>query len=149
MKFIGDWNNRQYVNWSVPQQKLEAKNDHTVNVALSELLETEKLLLQKLKAFNHSNIPGILERLNQDNRVREQLQLLKIKREQQQTQYDKVVRKYEDWEKEAADNQEHLLKLSDELNIPEYIANTFLLEAFQLIEQYKLVGREKEICMLD
>ena len=124
-------------------KNLRPKNDHTVNVALSELLETEKLLLQKLKAFNHSNIPGILERLNQDNRVREQLQLLKIKREQQQTQYDKVVRKYEDWEKEAVDNQEHLLKLSDELNIPEYIANTFLLEAFQLIEQYKLVGREK------
>ena len=35
------------------------------------------------------------------------------------------------------------MKLCSELNIPEYIANSFLLEAFQLIEQYKQVGREK------
>jgi uncharacterized protein YhaN len=124
-------------------KNLHPNNDFTDNGVLSQLLEKEKVLHQKLKAFNQSNIPAIQERLKQDNRVREQLQLFKIKLEQQQTQYDKVIRRFEDWEKEAAENKTLLLKLSGELNIPEYIANTFLLEAFQLIEQYKLVGREK------
>lgn len=124
-------------------KNLRPKNDHTVNMALSQLLEKEKALLQKLKDFSKSNIPVIQERLNQDNRVREQLQLLKIKLEQQQMQYDKAIMKFEDWEKEAAENKDLLQKLSSELNIPEYIADTFLLEAFQLIEQYKQVGREK------
>jgi uncharacterized protein YhaN len=124
-------------------KNLLPKNDVTDNGVLSQLLEKEKVLHQKMKAFNQSNIPAIQERLKQDNRMREQLQLLKIKLEQQQTQYDKVIRKFEDWEKEAAENKGLLLKLSGELNIPEYIANSFLLEAFQLIEQFKLVGREK------
>jgi uncharacterized protein YhaN len=124
-------------------KNLRPKNDHTVNKALSQLLEKEKVLQQKLKDFSQSNIPVIQERLNQDNRVREQLQLLRIKLEQQQMQYNKVIRKIEDWEKEAAENKDLLQNLSSELNIPEYIADTFLLEAFQLIEQYKLVGREK------
>jgi uncharacterized protein YhaN len=124
-------------------KNLKPKNDFTVNEDLSQLLEKEKRLLEKLNVFNQSNLPAIKERLNQDNRMREQLQLFKIKLEQQQTQFDKVVRKLEDLEKEAAENKNLLLKLSGDLNIPEYIANSFLLEAFQLIEQYKLVGREK------
>jgi uncharacterized protein YhaN len=124
-------------------KNLRPKNELTDKGVLGQLLEKEKLLSQKLKAFNQSNIPEIQERLKQDNRVREQLQLLKIKLKQQQTQYEKVLRKFEDLEKEMAEINEHLLKLSGELNIPEYIANTFLLEAFQLIEQYKQVGREK------
>ncbi|MFP7295704.1 AAA family ATPase [Neobacillus niacini] len=124
-------------------KNLKPKNDFTVNGPPSQLMDKEKELKQKLKAFNQSDILVIQEKLRRDHTFREQLQLLTIKLEQQQTQYDKVIRKFEDWEKEAAENKDLLLKLSGELNIPEYIANTFLLEAFQLIEQYKLAGREK------
>ncbi|MGZ4161476.1 MAG: ATP-binding protein, partial [Neobacillus sp.] len=80
----------------------------------------------------------------QDNRRREHLQLLKVKVEQQHNQYDKVISKFEEWEAQSAENKEKLLTISRELNIPEYIAKSFLLEAFQLIEQCKTVSREKK-----
>jgi uncharacterized protein YhaN len=125
-------------------KNLTQKNETKIHQALSQLLENEKKLIQKLEEYKNSNIAAIQEKLNQDNLLKEQYQLLKIKLEQQQTQYEKVIRKFEEWEIEAAENKEMLLKLSSELHIPEYIAQAFFLEAFQLIEQYKLVGREKK-----
>ncbi|MDQ1004209.1 uncharacterized protein YhaN [Neobacillus niacini] len=119
------------------------KNDTKINQTLSQLLEDEKRLLQLLEKYKNSNIPALQEKLKQDNYWKEQQQLLKIKLEQQQTLYEKVIRKFEEWEIEAAENKESILKLSGELHIPEYIADSFFLEAFQLIEQYKLLGREK------
>jgi uncharacterized protein YhaN len=120
------------------------KNETKINQALSQLLEDEKRFIQLLERYKNSNIPALQEKLKQDNYWKEQQQLLKIKLEQQQTQYEKVIRKFEEWEIEAADNQEMLVKLSSELHIPEYIAQSFFLEAFQLIEQYKLLCREKK-----
>ncbi|MEH6994332.1 AAA family ATPase [Neobacillus drentensis] len=125
-------------------KNLAHKNESKIHQALSQLLENEKKLIQKLEEYKNSNIPAIQEKLDQDNLRKEQYQLLKIKLEQQQTQYEKVIRKFEEWEIEAAENKGILMKLSSELHIPEYIAQTFFLEAFQLIEQYKLVGREKK-----
>ncbi|MCM3690291.1 ATP-binding protein [Neobacillus niacini] len=125
-------------------KNLTQRNETKIHQSLSQLLESEKKLIQKLEEYKNSNIPAIQEKLNQDNLRKEQYQLLKIRLEQQQTQYEKVIRKFEEWEIEAAENKEMLVKLSSELHIPEYIAQTFLLEAFQLIEQYKLVGREKK-----
>ncbi|MEH7494676.1 ATP-binding protein [Neobacillus niacini] len=120
------------------------KIDTKINQALSQLLEDEKRFIQLLERYKNSNIPALQEKLKQDNYWKEQQQLLKIKLEQQQTQYEKVIRKFEEWEIEAAENQEMLVKLSSELHIPEYIAQSFFLEAFQLIEQYKLICREKK-----
>ncbi|WHY02014.1 AAA family ATPase [Neobacillus sp. DY30] len=120
------------------------KNDTNMNQTLSRLLEDEKRILQKLEAYKKSNIPALQEKLKQDNYWREQHQLLKIKLDQQQSHYEKVIRKFEEWETEAAGNKKIILKLSSELHIPEYIADSFFLEAFQLIEQYKLLIRDKK-----
>lgn len=120
------------------------KDDTKITQALSQLLEDEKRLLKLLERYKNSNIPALKEKLKQDYYWKEQHQLLKIKLEQQKTQYEKVIRKFEEWEIEEAENKELILKLSSELRIPEYIAHSFFLEAFQLIEQYKLIGREKK-----
>jgi uncharacterized protein YhaN len=119
------------------------KNDTKINQALNQLLEDEKRLLQLLEKYKNSNIPALQEKLKQDHYWKEQQQLLKIKLEQQQVIYEKVIKKFEEWEIEAAENKESVLKLSCELQIPEYIADSFFLEAFQLIEQYKQISREK------
>ncbi len=74
---------------------------------------------------------------------REQLQTVKIKLEQQQNQYEKVIAKSEEWEKEAALHKKALGTISNELRIPEIISNSHLLEAFQLIEKFKTIAREK------
>lgn len=126
------------------RKNLHRKHETKINQALNNMIENEKLLIQKLEAYKNSNIHAIREKLMQDNQRREQLQFLKMKLEQQQSQYEKVIRKFEEWESETAVNKEIVMKLCRELHIPEYIANSFFLEAFQLIEQYKLVGREKK-----
>ena len=123
---------------------LDRKNESEINQALSQLLEKEKKLIQLVDALNNSNIPAIQEKLTQDNRVKEQLQLLKIKLEQQQLQYEKIIGKFKNLEIEEEENKEIILKLSSQLSIPAYIANSFFFEAFQLIEQFKLVGRDKK-----
>jgi uncharacterized protein YhaN len=111
---------------------------------LEGLQEKEKQLKQKLQSAEYMQITKLEELLMNDNQRREELQIVKIKLKQQQAQYEKVIAKFEQWELEAAQNKEKLLAISRELKIPEYIAGTFLLEAFELIEQYKVICREKK-----
>jgi uncharacterized protein YhaN len=110
---------------------------------LERLREKENQLIAKLQSAQYRNISALEEQLKLDNRRREQLQILKLKLEQQQDQYEKVIAKFEGWELESVRYKESLGAISSELKIPEYIAKSYLLDAFHLIEQYKLIGREK------
>lgn len=110
---------------------------------LTDLLEKEKELMKLSESYKNINIEVLQERLTNDNLRREQLQRLKIKHEQQLNQYEKIISKFEQWEQESEENNKILFKLSDELKIPKYIAESFFLEAFQLIEQLKVLAREK------
>ncbi|MDR6124657.1 uncharacterized protein YhaN [Bacillus sp. SLBN-46] len=114
-----------------------------IQQTLVELKEKEKQLVEKLHTAEYMDLTKLEEQLKRDTVRREEVQVLKLKLKQQQSQYDKVITKFEEWELEFAQNKEKLLSLSLELNIPEYIAVPFLLEAFELIEQYKTTSREK------
>ncbi|MDF2856210.1 MAG: hypothetical protein K0Q87_2061 [Neobacillus sp.] len=125
-----------------------SKNDRkpstsNTNQLLNQLMEKERKITEKLEVYKKSNIPYLEEKLTTDNRWREHLKVVTIKCEQQQNQFEKVILKLEEWEAAETENKRNKAKLSEELNIPEYIANSFLLEAFQLIEQYKTVVRDK------
>lgn len=117
--------------------------DIVLDQTLANLIEKEKTLIQKIHSAEFRDLARLEEQLKLDDHRLEQLKKLKMKLEQQQSQYEKVITKFEEWEAEAAQNMEKLLSISSELKIPEYIATTFLLEAFLLIEQYKSVLREK------
>ncbi|WP_223592948.1 ATP-binding protein [Neobacillus bataviensis] len=125
-------------------RSLNNSKQKTVDPMLTELKEKEKAILQKLQSAEIKDFSQLEEQLRLDNLRHDQLQKLKIKLEQQQKHYEKVITKFEEWELEAAQNKEQLFSISSELKIPEYIANTFLQEAFHLIEQYKSVLREKK-----
>jgi uncharacterized protein YhaN len=127
-------------------RKPEPSTSNT-NQLLSQLIERESELTEKLYSYKKSNIPFLEGKLTIDNQRRENLQLVTIKCEQQQIQFEKVIFKLEEWEAAEAENKKKKAKLSEELNIPEYIANSYLLEAFQLIEQYKTVVREKVLLL--
>ncbi|WHY87666.1 AAA family ATPase [Neobacillus novalis] len=118
--------------------------EEEMNQTLADLREQEKQLIQKLQAAEYKDITKLEEQLKLDNYRREELKILKIKLKQQQSQYEKVIAKFEEWELESVQNKEKLLSISSELKIPEYFATTFLLEAFELIEQYKSACREKK-----
>ncbi|MCM2533754.1 AAA family ATPase [Neobacillus pocheonensis] len=124
-------------------KSLRRPKENDVNQKLHAFREKEKQLIQKLESAKFRNISALEEQLAQDSRRKEKLQIIKVKLDQQHKQYDKVISKFEEWESLAAQNKEKLLTISKELKIPKYIANSYLLEAFQLIEQYKSIGRDR------
>jgi uncharacterized protein YhaN len=119
-------------------------NETESNPSLEGLREKEKQILQKLQTAEYMDITLLKEKLTRDKQRHEELQLLKIKLNQQQFHYEKVIEKLAGWELEATQNKEKIVSLSSDLKIPVYIASSFLLEAFQQIEQFKASCREKK-----
>jgi uncharacterized protein YhaN len=129
-------------------KEMKQPKEKVMSQTLDGLREKEKQLIQKLQSAEYMDITKLEDQIMLDNQRREELQMLKIKLKQQQSQYEKVISKFEEWEIESAENNEKLLSISNELKIPEYIATTFLYEAFELIEQFKSICREKKQLLL-
>lgn len=110
---------------------------------LNELKEKEKQLIRDLQSIQAVDMTKLEEQLQRDNRLLEELQILGLKLEQQQSQVEKIIAKFEEWEKESSGIQRDLQVIARELRIPENMAQIFLDEAFQQIEGYKAVYREK------
>ena len=121
----------------------ESKQNNIVQ-AMQDLKENEKQLMQKLQSAKYLDLAKVEAQLKKDLELREQLKWLSIKLKQQQAQFDKIINKFEEWEFESAENKKQLGVLSKELNIPESMAAVFLQEAYQFIEQYKAIVREKQ-----
>ncbi len=119
------------------------KEKVTAQQTLDVLKEKENQLRQKLQSGGNLDLTKVEEQLQRDQERQEQLKLLAFKLKQQQAQFDKVITKFEDWEYESAENKKKLAALSKGLKIPENMAAVFLSEAFQFIEQYKSIVREK------
>jgi len=125
-------------------KKNKLPKDAELNQTIKGLKEKEEQLMQKLQSAQYIEISKLEEQLALDNQRRAELQTVKMKLKHQQTQYEKIIAKFEQWELENAQTNEKLASISHELRIPEYIAKSFLLEAFNLIEQFKLISREKK-----
>ncbi|WP_462408903.1 ATP-binding protein [Neobacillus sp. Marseille-QA0830] len=119
-------------------------NQHTR--ALEQLRDEEKQLSEKLNSAEYQEYDKLVTRLKQDDQHKEQLRLVTLKLNQQQSQFDRVITKFEEWEAELAENNARLISLSRELRIPDYLATSYLLDAFQLMEQFKTICREKQKC---
>ena len=115
-----------------------------IKQTLSGLREKEIRLKQKLQSAVYLDITKLENQLIQDNQRREELQMLNSMLKQQHSHYEKILARFEEWEVESALNKEKLLSISSELKIPEYIAASFLQEAFELIEKYKSTCRDKK-----
>ncbi|MDR4945845.1 ATP-binding protein [Neobacillus cucumis] len=126
------------------QQTIDNRFQNTIK----SLKEKEKTLLQKLQSEEYQDIKTLENQLMVDNQRRQELQLLRLKLKQQESQFEKIIRKFEDWELAQAQNKENLLSISKQLNIPEYIATSFLAQAFEYIEQYKSICRDKKQLLL-
>lgn len=115
-------------------------NDNT----LTKLLEEEQQLLQKAKSVDFKKIAVLQEKLVQDQNFREQLQVMQVKYDQQMHQYDKVIKRFEEWELDTSQYKKQITEISRLLSISEEVAESYLVEAFQLIEQYKSIERERQ-----
>lgn len=111
--------------------------------ALKELRNQEVMLQAKLEVFQNEKDTSLQDDLITDDRLKDNIKQLNIKLKYQNSQYEKVISKFESWEADSIKQEQHLLDISKQLSLPAYIASTHLLEGFQLIEQFKSLLREK------
>ncbi len=110
---------------------------------LESLFAEERKWQEYLVSSQYLEMTVLQEKLAMDNRRREQLAILRVKLEQQQHLFDKVVDQFEEWEHDASAYAKEIEKISLKLNLPKELAKTRLFEAFQLLEQLKTILREK------
>lgn len=122
------------------------KNRKTQSLGLVREIEGlkqhEQTLNDQLRNNHSSEMTLIEEQLRRDSALLEQLSVLKIKWEQQNVQYERVILAYESWEKTAMEHEKLLIRLGKELLLPNEIALTNIHTAFLLIERLKECLRE-------
>ncbi len=111
-------------------------------VELQRLKEEEVSLKTEMNDFSDADVSFITEQLKRDQALREQLTVMKIKWEQQNNQYEKVLHAFEAWEQEMKQHEEFLLQLGRELCLSKELALNHVHEAFLLISKLKELKRE-------
>jgi uncharacterized protein YhaN len=122
------------------RKPIRKPNDNT----LTKLLEEEQQLLQQARSVDFKKMAVLQEKLAQDQNFREQLQVMQVKYDQQMHQYDKVIKRFEEWELDTSQYKKQITEISRLLSISEEVAESYLVEAFQMIEQYKSIERERQ-----
>jgi uncharacterized protein YhaN len=122
------------------RKPIRKPNDNT----LTKLLEEEQQLLQQARSVDFKKMAVLQEKLAQDQNFREQLQVMQVKYDQQMHQYDKVIKRFEEWELDTSQYKKQITEISRQLSISEEVAESYLVEAFQMIEQYKSIERERQ-----
>lgn len=122
------------------RKPIRKPNDNT----LTKLLEEEQRLLQQARSVDFKKMAVLQEKLAQDQNFREQLQVMQVKYDQQMHQYDKVIKMFEEWELDTSQYKKQITEISRLLSISEEVAESYLVEAFQMIEQYKSIERERQ-----
>ncbi|MDP4083944.1 MAG: AAA family ATPase [Bacillota bacterium] len=119
------------------------------NNELLNLLEEERRLAKELESteYHQTDMSLIHTKIALDDRLKEELQVQRIKLEQQLIQYEKVISKFEKWESESIKYKNSLKEMCAQLKIPMTIAHSFLYEAFLLIEQYKTILKDKRLLL--
>ncbi|WP_075981534.1 ATP-binding protein [Bacillus massilinigeriensis] len=120
------------------------RNDHTIEQELEKLKEKERALSRKIDAVNWRDITLIEEALKKDDELRNQYHLWVVKKEQQEIQYEKIIKAYDEWERDSKQIERNLIELGTELGLPNEIALTHLSEAFILLEKWKQHVRERK-----
>lgn len=104
---------------------------------LAELTEKEKRLAHELSHMNGQSSGAIVQKLELDQEKREQERILRIKWEQRNEQYEIILDAYEQWEMEQRAHQVMLEGLGRELGVPTDISQSYIHDAFLLIEKLK------------
>jgi uncharacterized protein YhaN len=109
---------------------------------LQKLKQQEINLTDELKALSMSDFALIEEQLRRDTALQEQLSILSLKWEQQNSLYERIIQAYETWERDAIEHEKLLEQLGEELSIPDTIAKKHIHGAYNLISKLKDTVRD-------
>jgi hypothetical protein len=125
------------------RNKDEAKGEK-FRSELVRLSNKEKELLTILHESKLQPLTEITSQLDKDNKLREQFNMLALRWEQKNEEYDRILQDYEKWEQESHLHDKFLIELGEELNIPKEVSLLFIHDAYMLIDKLKNVSREKQ-----
>lgn len=119
-----------------------------VRMQLEELVKKERQLNEQVQAsdvekFHENNL-----RLEKEKQKAEELQLLNIRWEQQNNQYERIISEFEKWETEFGENELELKSIADKLCLSDEVGKSYLSEAFDLLERLKGVTHEENVLQL-
>lgn len=113
------------------------KESQEIEKELTKWREQRETLREQLQQSSSAEIDLLEEQLQRNTMLQEELNILKLKWEQQETQFTRVVQVYEDWEKEFLEHKEYLQQLGRELYLPDEISLKHLHTAFLLLVKLK------------
>ncbi len=125
------------------RKRKPSSKGNNVQMEFNTLKEKETLLTSMLGRTVTKGLEDIVQQLAEDDRLREKQNILRIKWDQRNEQYEKILQSYELWEQDSRLHHLLLIDLGKELGIPKDIALTFVHDAFILIEKLKGVYAEK------
>ncbi|UAC48972.1 hypothetical protein K6959_03410 [Bacillus aquiflavi] len=120
------------------------KNKVNIEEEIKALEERKHTLNNKLLKSNPIQTYEVQEQLAKDDFCKERLALLKLKLEQQNNEYEKIIHLFAAWEKEFIENEQLTIELGKQLKIRKEVAKTYLRDAFEQIVRLKELSRELE-----
>lgn len=126
-------------------KKITKSNIEFFTAEVKTLKEKKLLLIQKLNDHDDYDVSANRSKLENDREIVEQLRHYQLLWEQRNEQYEKILLAFESWEKEKLETERKIIELGEDLFLPREIALYYLEDAFQLIEQLKMLYREKKI----
>ncbi|WP_445506660.1 AAA family ATPase [Niallia sp. 03190] len=111
---------------------------------LQEVKKEWQTVQNILDKKENSNLSYVIQTLKEDDDNREKSTRYKVKLEQQNESYEKVLRGFEKWEQDMKELEVHLKKLGKDIGISEDVAMHFIEDAFLLLEQWKNKSRERD-----
>ncbi|WP_071396041.1 AAA family ATPase [Bacillus tuaregi] len=106
-------------------------------------LQTKKQQLENDLRHPMKHIELMEQKLERDQKLREQFNQLKTMINRQQELYDQVIDRYEAWEKASLQLNKELQTVGEELRLPREMALHYLYDAFELIDGLKRLYQEQ------
>lgn len=115
----------------------DSKPSQTKNEALEDLIKQEEILRENLRVMKSGTDYHAMKMIEKDDQLLNHLSNLKLKWDQKNAQYEKVLSKFEVWEEEVRQHEQQVQDLCASLKLPYEIGGSRLMEGYQMIEQLK------------
>ncbi|WP_174730577.1 ATP-binding protein [Mesobacillus harenae] len=125
-------------------QARKMQTPFSASEAPNDLYEREKELSEQVNEMNNGDETNARVKLSQDQMLREQVQLQSIRLSEQNKRYEKRIKAFELWELEYNNLEQEILKLGNELCLPEEISRKHIYDAYLLIDKQKGLYRERK-----
>ncbi len=125
--------------------QLHTKKDTLVQhlESLLKNLDQKLLYTSDNQSSTGRSLSELMNLLDKDHMIKQSLHQEQHMLEQQERAYERILKQYEEWEKEQFQHKLQLSKLADKLQIDENSSSEVLLEAFETLQHLQNVMIEK------